>query len=66
MAGLGQDTGDHPLFATGNLQIDSRFMKDNFMALYLVSTRSCGTRCCGFQQVDRITIHATMNYEQRS
>ena len=66
MADLGADTEDHPLFATGNSQIDSRFMKDNFMALYLVSTRSCGTRYCGFCQVDRITIHATMNYEQRS
>ena len=66
MAGLGADIGDHPLFATGNSQIDSRYMKDNFMALYLVLTKSCGTRYCGVQQVDGITIHATMNYEQRS
>ena len=66
MAGLGADIGDHPLFATGNSQIDSRYMKDNFMALYLVSNTGYGTRYCDFQQVDRITIHATMNYEQRS
>ena len=66
MAGLGADIGDHPLFAIGNSQIDSRFMKDNFMALYIVSTRSCDTRCCGFRQVDAFTSHVILNYEQRS
>ena len=60
------DTLGHPPFAIKNSQIDSPYMKDNFMALYLVSTRSCDTRCCGFPQVDRITNHVILNYEQRS
>ena len=36
------------------------------MALDVVSTIDCGTRCCGFWQVDRITIHVILNYERRS
>ena len=36
------------------------------MALYLVSTKGCDTTSCGFCQVDRITIRAILNYEQRS
>ena len=66
MAGLDMDTLGHPLFATKISQIGSQSMKDKFMALYLVSNTGYGTRYCDFQQVDRITIHATMNYEQRS
>ncbi len=66
MASLDMDTLGHPLFATKSSQIGLPYMKDNFMALYLVSTKSCDTRSCDFQQVDGITIHATMNYEQRS
>ena len=62
----GEDTGDRLHSATENSQIGLPYMKDNFMALYLVSTIGCGTRYCGFHQVDRITIHAKMNYEQRS
>jgi hypothetical protein len=57
VAGLGADTGDHPLFVIGNSQIDSQYMKDNLMALYLVSTISCGTRYCGFWQVDAFTTY---------
>ena len=41
-------------------------MKDNFLALYLVSTKGCDTRYCGFWGVDAFTTYATMNYEQRS
>ena len=60
------DTQGHPLFATKSSQTDSPYMKDNFMALDLVSTRSCDTRCCGFEQVDAFTSHVILNYEQRS
>ncbi len=51
------DTQDHPPFAIKSSQIGSQYMKDNLMALYLVSTKSCGTRYCGFWQVDAFTIH---------
>ena len=54
---LGMDTQDHPPFAIKSSRIGSQYMKDNLMALYLVSTKSCGTRYCGFWQVDAFTIH---------
>jgi hypothetical protein len=41
-------------------------MKDNFLALYLVSIIGCDTRYCGFSVVDAFTTYVTMNYEQRS
>ena len=60
------DTQGHQHFVTKNGQIDSQSMKDNFLALDLVSTIGCGTRYCGFWQVDAFTSHVILNYEQRS
>jgi len=62
----GEDIGDRLHSATGNSQIGLPYMKDNFLALDLVSTIGCGTRYCDFWQVDAFTTYATMNYEQRS
>ena len=55
--GLGEDIGDHPLFAIENSRIDSQFMKDRVKKASDYAT---------FCQVDHITIHVILNYEQRS
>ena len=57
MADLGAGIEDHPLFVIENSQIDSRSMKDRSKKVSDYAT---------FYQVDRITIHAILNYEQRS
>ena len=36
MESLGEDIGDHPLFAIGNSQIDSQFMNDNLEWYYML------------------------------
>ena len=36
MAGPGEDTGDHPLFAIENSRIDSQYMKDNLEWHYIL------------------------------
>ena len=36
MASLGEDIGDHPLFAIGNSQIDLPYMNDNLEWHYML------------------------------
>ncbi len=36
MASLGEDIGDHPLFAIGNSQIDLPYMNDNLEWYYML------------------------------
>ena len=54
MASLGEDIGDHPLFAIENSQIDSQFMKDRLKKFNEYAT---------FLVVDGITAHVIMNYK---